>query len=132
MIRPRRGRMSIENIIIQRSTPSGSHPILHPFSINVQSIRDFIKHQIMHHNSIIIRTSNDQTPKGSHVYRKHHHTTFDPIGVAPYSASIFYKCAIPSGFLKHQISIMNHNSIINTTSNGQTPKGSHVYGIKRL
>jgi REP element-mobilizing transposase RayT len=25
---------------VQRSTPSGSHPILHPFSINVQSLRD--------------------------------------------------------------------------------------------
>jgi hypothetical protein len=45
---------------------------------------------IMNHNSIINRTSNDQTPKGSHVYRKHHHITFDPIGVVPYSASIFY------------------------------------------
>jgi hypothetical protein len=84
----------------------------------------------MNHNSIIKRTPNGQTPKGSHVYRKHHHTTFDPIGVAPYSTSIFYKCGIPSGFIKHQI--MNHNSIINRTSNGQTPKGSHVYCIKRL
>jgi hypothetical protein len=42
MIRPQRGRTSIENIIKQRSTPWGSYPILHPFSYKKYLIRIFI------------------------------------------------------------------------------------------